>query len=68
MNRPKFPVISLIAWITFAIFVVAAIFSFAQSKDYRLLAVAIPMFAALVTIPIVLTRMSQHAYSDAIPL
>lgn len=59
---------SLIAWIAFTILAVAVIFSFAQSQDYRLLAIAIPMLAALVLIPMVLTRMSQSAYSDATPL
>jgi len=56
MNRAKLPGMSLIAWITFAIFAVAVIFSFAQSKDYQLLAVAIPMFAALVIIPMVMCQ------------
>jgi len=59
---------SLIAWVTFAVFTVVVIVSFAQNKDYRLLAFAIPMLAALVIIPMVLTRMSQGAYSDAAPL
>lgn len=60
--------ISSIAWATFAIFTAIVIVSFAQSKDYRLLAFAIPMLAALVIIPMFLTRMSQNAYSNATPL
>jgi DNA/RNA endonuclease YhcR with UshA esterase domain len=58
---------SLIAWVTFVILVVVVILSFTQSKDYQLLAVAIPMLAALIIIPLILTRMSQNTYSDAIP-
>jgi hypothetical protein len=59
---------SSIAWATFAIFTAIVIVSFAQNKDYRLLAFAIPMLAALVIIPMFLTRMSQNAYSEATPL
>jgi len=68
MSRLKLPRMSLIAWAAFAIAVAIVILSFAQSKDYHLLAVAIPMLAALVIIPMVLARMSQHSYVDAIPL
>jgi len=59
---------SLVAWVTFAIFTVVVIVSFAQNKAYHLLAIAIPMLAALVIIPMVLTRMSQSTYSNAMPL
>ncbi len=59
---------SLIAWVTFAILTTVVIVSFAQNKDYRLLAFAVPMLAALVIIPMLLTRMSQSAYSDSTPL
>lgn len=65
MPKLRFPGMSLIAWVAFTIGVVIVIFSFAHSKDYQLLAIAIPMLAALVIIPMVLTRMSQNAYSDA---
>lgn len=67
-NRSKPLGMSLIAWITFAVLTVAVIFSFAPTKDYRLLAFAIPMLALLVIIPMILTRMSQNTYSDATPL
>jgi len=68
VNRSKLPGMSLIAWITFAILAVVVIFSVGHSKDYHLLAIAIPMLAALVIIPMLLTRMSQNTYSDATPL
>lgn len=67
-KRAKFPGMSLIAWLAFAVLAVAVIVSFAHSKDYRFLAFAILMLAALVAIPMVLTKMSQRAYSDASPL
>jgi len=66
--RPKFPSMSLIAWAAFAILATVVAISFAQSKNLRLLAIALPMLAALVIIPATLTKMSQRAYSDAIPL
>ena len=69
MNSRSKPLgMSLIAWITFAILAVAVILSFAESKNYRLLAIAIPMLAALVAIPMLLRKMSQSTYSDATPL
>jgi len=69
MNNRSRPLgMSLIAWITFAIFAVLIIFSFSRSKDYRLLAIAIPMLAALIIIPMILTRMSQSTYSRATSL
>jgi hypothetical protein len=58
---------SLIAWVTFGILAVIVGVSFAQSRDYHLLAIAIPMLAALVIIPMILTRMSQGAHSSAAP-
>jgi len=67
-NRARPLGMSLIAWVTFAILAIVVIFSFAQNKDYRILAIGIPMLAALLIIPMVMTRMSQSAYSDAIPL
>jgi len=67
-NRANPLGMSLVVWVTFAILVVVVIFSFAQNKDYRILAIGIPMLAALLIIPMVLTRMSQSAYSKAIPL
>ena len=67
-NRSKPLGMSLIAWITFAILAVVVALSFAQSKNYHLLAIAIPMLAGLVIIPMLLTRMSQSTYSDATPL
>ncbi len=67
-KRLKLPGMSLIAWAAFAILVATVIVSFVHNKDYRFLAIAIPMLAALVIIPMVLTKMSQHAYSEAMPL
>ena len=67
-DRLKLPGISLIAWIAFGILAVAVVFSFAHSKDYRFLGFAILMLAALVIIPMLLARMSRHAYSNATPL
>jgi len=71
MNNRSRPLgMSLIAWITFAIFAVLIIFTLKQGsgKDYRLLAIAIPMLAALIIIPMILTRMSQSTYSRATSL
>jgi len=59
---------SLIAWAAFAIAIAIVAFSFAHSRDYRFLTFAIPMLAALVIIPVILTKMSQRAYSDATPI
>jgi len=67
-NRSKPLGMSLIAWVTFVILAVVVAFSFAQSKDYHLLAIAIPMLAALIIIPMILTRMSQSTYSSATPI
>lgn len=64
----KLPGMSLIAWAAVAIAAVMVIFTVAYSKDYHLLAVAIPMLAALVIIPMVLTKMSQNTYLNAVPL
>jgi DNA/RNA endonuclease YhcR with UshA esterase domain len=64
----KLPGMSLIAWAAVAIAGVMVIFAVAYSKDYHLLAIAIPMLAALVIIPMVLTKMSQNAYLNAVPL
>lgn len=67
-NRSKPLGMSLIAWVTFGILTVLVILSFAQSKNYHLLAIAIPMLAALVVIPMLLTKMSQATCSNAGPL
>jgi len=67
-NRSKHAGMSLIAWGAFVICTIAVIVSFVHSKDYRFLFFAISMLAALVIIPMVLARMSQRAYSDAVPL
>lgn len=64
----KLPGMSLIAWAAVTIAAVMVIFTVAYSKDYHLLAVAIPMLAALVIIPMVLTKMSQNTYLNAVPL
>jgi len=69
VNRiSRFSHMSLIAWAAFAIATAIVAFSFAHSRDYRFLYFAIPMLAALVIIPMILTKMSQHAYSDATPV
>ena len=69
MNKTAKPLkMSLISWIAFAVLAIAVIYSFVQSRDYRLLAFGIPMLAALVIIPMILTRMSQSTYSGAVPL
>jgi len=58
---------SLIAWVAFGIFTTLVIASFAQSRDYRLLAFALPILAALAIIPMLLTKMSQRVLSVATP-
>jgi len=66
--KSRFPGMSLLAWVAFAIFSVVLALSFAQSGNRRLLLVGIPMLAALVIIPMLLTRMSQNSYLEAVPL
>jgi len=55
---------SLLGYASFTIAALMVVLAFAQSRDPRLLLTTLPMLAALLVIPILLTRMNQKAMAD----
>ena len=58
---------SLIAWAAVVLCSIAVILNIVQSKDYHFLIYAVPMLIALAVIPMIMTKMSRSAYSNAAP-